>query len=506
MQNNPDWHSATSSTTGQNTNLYLKDPTSGNTIKYIGIKSELSLLGAFSTTKDTNNNTIILNNVEVDTSDIPGGANHVIGGYTTNGHNANNNTVIIKDSTIKNAHIFGGDSHNGDACGNTVIIDNSKIINTDPDKDYNIYGGFAFVPNKNLTTNTSGMAENNTVIIKKGSELENINLFGGFLTITDVDDLDSLTAEDFKKVNNTLILDDWSGSVKKVRSFDNIKFKNVDLSDFINNTSNPILTITGEDENHSFENVIGADDKIIEIDSSYTKPINIDLSFQGGQDIKAGETIRLVQMNETGDAIVDDAGGKKIKLANGGVSYAGVAQKLVGELYFDEAANKYIDYKIKSVELNEQANVVNEGRAAAAAFLWQGDELISEALGQLNVEDKYGFETFAMVYGNDSRYGGTAHDLSINGWSGLVGVGSNNKTKAGDLAWAVYFENGYGNYDVTTSMNGISLDGDGSAVYNGGGIAARLTGDNGVYGEASLRAGLLKNDLDHGKQNGEQEV
>ena len=271
------------------------------------------------------------------------------------------------------------------------------------------------------------------------------------------------------------------------------------------------MTITGDTENDSFANIIGSDNKVIEIEGNTTKDINIGLSFQGGQDINVGDTVRLVQMTGS-NATVDAEKGDKIKLANGGVSYAGVAQVLKGELIFDEAndgdatENKYIDYRIRSAELNEQANVVNEGRAAAAAFLWQGDELISEALGQLNVEDKYGFETFAMVYGNDSRYGGTAHDLSINGWSGLVGVGSNNKTKAGDLAWAVYFENGYGNYDVTTSMNGISLDGDGSAVYNGGGIAARLTGDNGVYGEASLRAGLLKNDLDHGLQNGEHEV
>ena len=211
-------------------------------------------------------------------------------------------------------------------------------------------------------------------------------------------------------------------------------------------------------------------------------------------------------MNENGSAVVDTGAvvnGKKIdkiKLANDGTAYAGVAQVVKGELKFDEKNNKFIDYTIESVGLNDQVNVVNEGRAASAAFLNQSDELISEALAGLNLEDKYGFETFAMVYGNDSRYG-TNSDLSINGWSGLVGVGSNNKTKAGDFAWAAFFENGAGNYDISTTMNGITMEGDGSTVYNGGGIAARLTGENGVYGEASLRAGLLKNDLEHGLQN-----
>ena len=355
----------------------------------------------------------------------------------------------------------------------------------------------------------SGDADNNKIIIKDNAKMDGAQIYGGYVSITEaMGDLENLTEESFQKRNNTLTLDGWSGTITRVRSCDNVNFYNIKLSDFVSsdlNNPKPILTIKGTGENDSFKNIIGADGKeITGADGTKTKDINIGLSFEGGQDIKAGETIRLVQIG-AGDATVDENKGKKIKLSNGGVSYAGVAQKVVGELSFDEsndnANNKYIDYTVKSVDLNEQANVVNEGRAAAAAFLWQGDELISEALGQLNVEDKYGFETFAMVYGNDSRYGGTAHDLSINGWSGLVGVGSNNKTKAGDFAWAAFFENGYGNYDVTTSMNGVSLDGDGSAVYNGGGIAARLTGDNGVYGEASLRAGLLKNDLDHGLQN-----
>ena len=277
----------------------------------------------------------------------------------------------------------------------------------------------------------------------------------------------------------------------------------MNLADFVSNdpnTAKPILTITGDDKNRdSFENIIGSDNNKIEIDGSTTKDINIGLSFEGGQDINANETIRLVEM--TGGATVDtsndDEGNKKIKLANDGTAYAGVAQVLKGELYVQE---KYIDYKITDVGLNDQVNVVNEGRAASAAFLNQSDELISEALAGLNIEDKYGFETFAMVYGNDSRYGANS-DLSINGWSGLVGVGSNNKTQAGDFAWAAFFENGAGNYDISTTMNGITMEGDGSTVYNGGGIAARLTGENGVYGEASLRAGLLKNDLEHGLQN-----
>ena len=484
---------------GEEINVYLKDSASGNTIIYKGIKSNLSLLGGHITDEDNNNNTLVLINCKVDTTNLPsGGADHVIGGFTGGGNDANNNRVILKDSEIK-AHIFGGDAHNGDACNNLVVIDNS-VINA-----YSIYGGFAYVPKEKMDETVSGVANNNTIIIKNGSNLENSSIFGGYLTVTDLDkeQLKGLTADQFKKENNTLVLDDWSGSVLKVRSCDNVIFSNVKLSDFLNKTGEKaILTITGTSDTSSFSNIIGTDTTpITDVDGNKTKPINIGLSFQGGQDINVNDTVRLIQMTDDGvDAIIDEDKDDKIKLANDGTAYAGVSQVVKGELKFDEDNNKYLDYKITSVGLNDQVNVVNEGRAASAAFLNQSDELISEALAGLNLEDKYGFETFAMVYGNDSRYG-TNSDLSINGWSGLVGVGSNNKTKAGDFAWAAFFENGAGNYDISTTMNGITMEGDGSTVYNGGGIAARLTGENGVYGEASLRAGLLKNDLEHGLQN-----
>lgn len=485
-------------------NISPRDSLAGNTIIFKNITSKKSLIAGFGGSGDTNNNTIIVINSNVDTSEVPeagSGADHIIGGFTGNDYNANNNTVILKDSKIS-AHIFGGDSHLGDACNNLVVIDNTEIGHNG--ETYSIYGGYAYVPADKTTSERSGVANNNTIIIKNNSNLKNARLYGGYLTVTNESGTEAnpYKEKDFKKENNTLILDDWSGSVIKVRSFDNVNFNNINLSDFVNKTDEKaVLTIIGTDDYSSFKNIIGTDgNQIIGEDGTKSKDINIGLSFQGGQDINACETIRLVQMNENGSAIADENQEKKIKLANDGTAYAGVAQVVKGRLDFDDTSNKYIDYTITSVGLNDQVNVVNEGRAASAAFLNQSDELISEALAGLNLEDKYGFETFAMVYGNDSRYG-TNSDLSINGWSGLVGVGSNNKTKAGDFAWAAFFENGAGNYDISTTMNGITMEGDGSTVYNGGGIAARLTGENGVYGEASLRAGLLKNDLENGLQN-----
>ena len=493
------WYESDEPTTGDS-HTELKNSTSNNTVILKNIANANNLRMGVAGGRgegEASYNTLVIENSKIIASWIEGGYSY---------HNdANYNTVIIKDSVI-NAHIYGGDSHHKDATGNKVIIAGDSDING------TIYGGYAMVPDQEEGQGQwSGRADNNTIIIKDNAKMDGAQIYGGYISITEAMEKEiekiinsggTIPESMFTKGNNTLTLEGWSGSVQAVRSCDNVNFYNMNLSQFVNNSNNPVLTITGTSVHDSFSNIIGTDNT----EKLGSKNINIGVSFKGGQDINAGETIRLVQMTGT-DAIVDNSvdkeGNKKIRLANNGTAYAGVAQVVKGELIFDEAndgdktKNKYLDYEIKSVGLNDQVNVVNEGRAASAAFLNQSDELISEALAGLNLEDKYGFETFAMVYGNDSRYG-TNSDLSINGWSGLVGVGSNNKTKAGDFAWAAFFENGAGNYDISTTMNGITMEGDGSTVYNGGGIAARLTGENGVYGEASLRAGLLKNDLENG--------
>ena len=497
----------------EDSNIALKNSVNDNVIIIKNVTTEKSIYGGWGDKENSSNNTLIFIDSEIGNGSDKSNWGQIggawAGPYDPNDpqktYNADNNKVIVYDSKIHHA-IFGGYSRGGSASGNTIVIAGNSIVYGDDIPDNSgadesvsgqyIYGGYSWLSETDVQNKTAGKIADNTIIIKDNVDISGTKIYGGYTSIDEDVNTAELTEDDFLKINNTVIFDGWSGSVEAVRSADNINFHNMDLSKFVNKTDEKaILTITGNGANNSFENIIGADGNPIYVDGSTTKDINIGVSFQGGADIDIDDTVRLVNMS--GTATVDKEKGNKIKLANDGTAYAGVAQVLKGELNVQE---KYIDYKITDIGLNDQVNVVNEGRAASAAFLNQSDELISEALAGLNLEDKYGFETFAMVYGNDSRYG-TNSDLSINGWSGLVGIGSNNKTKAGDFAWAAFFENGAGNYDISTTMNGITMEGDGSTVYNGGGIAARLTGENGVYGEASLRAGLLKNDLENGLQN-----
>ena len=157
---------------------------------------------------------------------------------------------------------------------------------------------------------------------------------------------------------------------------------------------------------------------------------------------------------------------------------------------------------VTGVERNEQTNLVAKNRAVAAAFVNQGTDLIADSLDTLSRDGKYGVKTFAAVHGNRSKYDVNS-DIKINGWSTIVGVGSETEHNGGDFSWGVFYENGSGNYRTFNSFNNEYFRGDGSLVYNGGGIAARYENAHGVYTEGSLRAGMLKSDMDNALSDGE---
>ena len=163
--------------------------------------------------------------------------------------------------------------------------------------------------------------------------------------------------------------------------------------------------------------------------------------------------------------------------------------KAEGKIYQE---NEDIKLKITRVGTNDQALVIGESRAAATAFTNQGSELIEIGLDSL-ARDRSEKETkvFASIFGNASEYATGSH-IKVNGWSGIVGVA---KTNDDGLTKGAFFENGEGNYRTFNNFKGDFMRGDGEANYNGGGFFVRKDNSNGVYTEASLRAGNLQNEL-----------
>ena len=291
----------------------------------------------------------------------------------------------------------------------------------------------------------SGSVTNNIINVAAGTK-QDISLNGGNQNAS----------------NNTLNIEGNGSTFNSIANFETINFNNVALN---NDTALSLINA----------NLSGT-------------TINVN-SIAGGNNFKSGDTVTLI---ESELPITGTADG--ITLANEIIT-AGVAQDLT--VSAGQSGDNKIDLTITDVKLNSQTNLAAQTRAASAAFVNQGTDLISDSLDTISRDDNYGVKTFAAVHGNRSKYD-VADDIKINGWSTIVGVGTADKFDNGsEFSWGVFYENGSGNYRTYNSFNNEFFRGDGSMVYNGGGIAARYENKNGVYTEGSLRAGMLKNELDN---------
>jgi len=423
-----------------------------NSVYIDGIKSDSigAIVGAHGT--NVHNNKVTIKNSDITiTYDI------ITGGKATFGNkneSANSNIVEIIDSSIDydgNDYygIAGGYTRNGEAKNNNVIISgDNTVINC------NIYGG--------LVLTGTGEVSNNSITLKDNAILSQAELIGG------------ANATGINTSGNKLIIDGWTGEkVKGTYNFSDIYFKDITWQ-----TDNPVLNITA----NTVTNVLA------------NTNINLNsLNFTGGTELNEGESMTFVNGTDLG------IGTGKGNVTVADEFTAGVAVIGTGEVVVDANSVKYV---LKEVKQNRQIDLVAENRAVAAAFVNQGTDLISDSLDTLSRDGNYGIKTFAAIHGNRSKYDVNS-DLKINGWSTIVGVGNAAEFADGDeFSWGVFYENGSGNYRTFNEFNNEFFRGDGSLVYNGGGIAARYENASGVYTEGSLRAGMLKSEMDNALRDG----
>lgn len=370
---------------------------------------------------------------------------------------ANENRVNIIGGVI-NASVAGGfvlgDSNNA---GNSGIANNNEVfIGGDAKIFGNIYGAMSEFKydNDNIEMN------NNIVIVSGNADISNAALHGI-----------GSSGGKISGSGNTLVINGWHGSVKTVDGFNNVVFKEVAWQD-----NGKVLNIT-DGKNSSLEDA--------EIDASH-------IHFDDASDINDNDSMILIHIENGNDEL-------KSKNIQSGNFTAGVAVEGDGEA---KVENGDLVYQINGIHAAKQTKLVAENRAVAAAFINQGTDLISDSLDALSRDDSYGIKTFAAVQGNRSKYDVNS-DIKINGWSTIVGVGNAEKFSGGDeFSWGVFYENGSGNYRTYNEFNDEFFRGDGSLVYNGGGVAARYENAHGVYTEGSLRAGMLKSEMDNALHDG----
>ena len=442
---------------------YTGDASGGNVTINGNATVTGNVFGGYSDSKiDVTNNYVTINNSTI--------SKNVYGGYSridnTASGNTNGNHVIINNSSARNVYggyLLGGNK-NGNADGNYVTINNSTIngqVSGGYSDDANANGNHVTIINSVIKGNIYGgynggdantEMKGNTVTIKGYSDITDARIYGGYCYYEN---------PQVQRGDNTLILDGWSGTAKNIYYFENIEFKNTTF------TNGTVLNSQVQSNLAGLKNI-----KIT--------------NFAGGQNFNKGETLTLIKnTNNTNNTTINEQSFN---------ATAGVAVDVGGVIKQD--GNNVI-MTVNSTNLNSQTDLAAQTRAASAAFVNQGTDLISDSLDTISRDDNYGVKTFAAVHGNRSKYD-VADDIKINGWSTIIGVGNADKFDNGsEFSWGVFYENGSGNYRTYNSFNNEFFRGDGSMVYNGGGIAARYENKNGVYTEGSLRAGMLKNELDN---------
>ena len=410
------------------------------------IKANLGI--SVSGTATANNNKINIKNSSIN---VPNTSMGITGGYVSvvsSGEltSADNNIVNIDNSTITGL-ISGGRNDKGQVIDNHIIINNKSVIEGD------VIGGY-----------TEGYAAvGNTIEISGNNTLDKANLYG----YKGINSTPTITSD------NSLKVEDFNGKIESVNNFEKLEYSNIEWK-------NDGTVIEAE----KTENLINAE---VIVSGKNGFKLN-------SGNLNIGETMTLLHSGDGLGNIKDLENGKDFN------TIVGVATAVDGIIEQPDANN--ITATIKDVKLADQTKLVASNRAVAAAFVNQGTDLIADSLDTLSRDGKYGVKTFAAVHGNRSKYD-VNNDIKINGWSTIVGVGAENEHNGGDFSWGVFYENGSGNYRTYNDFNNEFFRGDGSLVYNGGGIAARYENAHGVYTEGSLRAGMLKSEMTDALSDGE---
>ena len=405
----------------------------------------------------------------------------IFGGFNDT---ANDNTLTLND-TINNVMIIGGCSQSGEANGNTVIINNSDVSAAA------VYGGNTYGTSANdnrlelngciadgtgrgaIIVGGGGygakQANGNSVLITGNTQMYYNSIYGGFasesknniVTIRGENNIvdTAIYGGQSEKTGNTLVIDNHSSFMKKVDNFESIVFDNVKWN------NEPVFEVNFYSDGNINTGTGGIYvTELGEIDK-------VEVRELGSTDINIGDKAYLIFTAPDDKNKIEKFNGQESK------NYSGVAKVIDIKLEYEDEANLSLKQNggeaqtttapalsavVTGVERNEQTNLVAENRAVAAAFVNQGTDLIADSLDTLSRDGKYGVKTFAAVH-----------------------------------------ENGSGNYRTFNSFNNEYFRGDGSLVYNGGGIAARYENAHGVYTEGSLRAGMLKSDMDNALSDGE---
>lgn len=359
---------------------------------------------------------------------------------------ASNNNITISGGMVT-GNVYGGRvySENQKSTDTTAAVKGNCVSISGGTVTGNVYGGHA-------NSVSGSVAVNNSIMVSGGTVTEKI--YGGYADslygtnkATDNKVILSGTADvsgadlygsnlSAKETNNNLVINGWSGTVNSLNNFDQLEV----------------------------------------------------YAVAGGRNLTAGDTISLFTVTNgiTDKSFSQNPDGQTVN----GIQ-AGVALTVDGKVSVSE--DHTVSVIASDVRASDQTVIAVESRAASVAAVGRGAEAVTDSLDTLR-GSREGLSTFASIIGSRSRYNTGSH-ADVNGWNGIVGTAWTRELASGTLSYGAFYENGGGSYDTHNTINGRTYRGDGDTVCNGGGLLLRWETNGGTYTEASLRAGMVKNEV-----------
>ncbi|UXN03899.1 autotransporter domain-containing protein [Bartonella sp. HY406] len=483
---------------------------SGNSV-LINESSAGTIVGGYNSGysfNNLNNDTAVISNNSVIMNG--GTAGQVLGGEAsfTNTATISDNLVKISDAEVL---LTSGGYARTSGTGATNISGNSVEI-SGTSKLGSVYGGYAIGSGSgdvNVTNNSVTLIGDKITIATYSEEDDSLeaygSIWGGRATISGAD------VTDFDKVvqGNTLNLVGYRGTVSGIYNFQNYNWtlpSNVVNGDTLVTIADGGTAVDLTNTRHSIADMQVSDNRLQNGDSiTFISKTTGDWSASSPYTIKQGQFIiyeaTLAQQASGADnALVLTIGGKTDTTPAGSNPVDGIGQS--------------------AAQVNPQSESYSEGRAASLGFANQGADLISSELGGIASESSaQGNGASAMpfmVMNGSSQRNNTGSHVDIKGFNMALGIATGFDFSAGHkVTLGAFFEYGRGTYDTYNSFtNFASVQGDGDSEYKGGGVFGRLnlagTGlgrvstiapdqTDGVYLEASLRAGRISSNFDAGR-------
>lgn len=369
----------------------------------------------------------------------------VYGGYSLGSGLVSHNYVEITGDS-HTTFAIGGQS-TGDVKGNMVAIKGGTVTNVAGgyvDGTATVEGNKVLLAGGTVTGKVyggrgNGTSTGNQIFLQGTANVERATLIGA----------SGQTVKD-----NALIIDSWSGHIGAVENVDRWELHGLNVGE------EPAITIGSIS---SLENAA------------------ISFDFAGGQKFTKGDNLALVQVQQPN---VWEAGVKKDF-----VTQAGVAQLVSGQYEQNQAG---LTVTIQDTAVHPQTKTLHTAQTGALVFVQQGTEELWKGFnGKAESDGSY---TFASTSGSKMNYD-VAQGLKINGWNTVVGLGKEHVKDSYHFRWGAFFENGDASLRTFQGADGNWFRGDGTNVYNGGGLAGRYERKDGWYVEGAVRAGNVKQDL-----------